>query len=127
MKCFLIAIVMSLCCGCLVPGAPHSFHYKLHPKSTDSVRVVSTQHHLGYEYLPTKADYDSVLLVDPIYHDLKRMELKENFYNESKPFYLYYKREGWNLHKIKKVDYIVLKRYRQNAVTVDTLCYYKVR
>jgi hypothetical protein len=127
MKYFLIAIVTLLCCSCLVPGAPHWFNYKSNSMRADSVNIISYPGSLAYEYKSVKNDYDSILVLDPIHRVFRRMELeKGSLYNE-KPYYSFYKKEPWNLKKIEKMDFIILKKYQQNSVTVDTLCYYKVR
>ncbi|RLJ77642.1 hypothetical protein BCL90_2741 [Pedobacter alluvionis] len=124
MKYFMV-ILLLLCCGCLVPGAPHWFKYKSNGKYVDSVIIISYPNALTYKYKSAKRDYDSILVLDPIHRVFRRMEIKENFYFNETPHYSFHKRESWNLVKMEKVDYVIIKRYHLHSVTVDTLCYIK--
>jgi len=125
MKYLLLILVMIFCSGCLMLGAPHYYNYQPTYGKTDSVVVISYPSRLDYQYRFTKNKWDSVLVFDPINMVFQKMTLKENANFYPKAYYSLYKNERWNLKKMEKVKSIVVKRYQQNLVDVDTL-YYKV-
>lgn len=125
MKYLLLIMVMVFSSGCLMLGAPHYYNYQSPYGNTDSIMVISYPSRLDYQYRFTRNKWDSVLVFDPIHLAFQKMTLKENVNFYPKAYYSLYKNERWNLKKMEKVKSIVVKRYQQNLVDVDTL-YYKV-
>lgn len=61
------------------------------------------------------------MVFDPVQLQFKKMTLVENVDFYPKAYYSFYKRERWNLLKMKNVKSIIVKRYQQNIADVDTL------
>ena len=127
MKYILPVLVVLLCSGCLMLGAPHYYHYKLPNHKADSIMVISYPSQLDYQYRFAKNEWDSVFVFDPIHQLFQKMELKENANFYPKVYYSFYKKEHGNVKKMDKVKSVVLKRYQQNSVYVDTLYYHDVK
>ncbi|SDD37641.1 hypothetical protein [Pedobacter soli] len=127
MKNLLLLVVVLFASGCLIPGAPHYYHYKLKQNNADSVVVISYPSRLDYQYRFSQNVWDSVLVFDPIHRLFQKMTLHENADFYPKAYYSLYKKERSNLQKMNKVKSLVVKKYKQNLAETDTLYYQDLR
>lgn len=110
--------------GCLVLGAPQRFHFKTQsPNPVDSVILVSFPNEIDYQYWQGNLKLDSIYLVNPFSFNSQKMKSVNRYYQQ--PSYMsVYDRQRWNLKKVRRMNFVLLKKYQNNAVMIDT--FYRV-
>ena len=110
--------------GCLVPGAPQTFNYHTNNSSKcATLEAISFPHQIEYFYQPCEQLLDSVFLFEP-----KLKAFKKVSWNETEECFRLTKRENMingNLSRMRKIDAIVIKKYKQNVLSLDTLSVYE--
>ena len=106
--------------GCIVPGAPQTFNYQINNSSKcATLEAISFTHSIVYSYQPCEKLLDSVFLFEPKLKAFKKMS-----WNEAEECFRLTKRENMingNLSRMRKINAIVIKKYKQNVVSFDTL------
>ena len=110
--------LIALLTGCLMPPPPKHFTFKSrNVKSPDSIVLVSYPNNINYQYWGDIYKPDSIYMTDPFTHqeqkmeiiDIKRQDVRRIFYMSI------YKKDRWNLKRVRKVDFLSVKKYYKHV------------